>query len=97
VWIRVEFVVDTVPLGAGFSFEYFDVLLPITIPPTIHMHSAPNIITIIVNIIISRRHAHLHGTKVYPKVSGLAACSENCKWYSSLPLDEVVSLLCESV
>jgi hypothetical protein len=36
-------------------------------------------------------------TRVYPKVSGLAAWSENCKWYSSLPLDAVVSLFCESV
>jgi hypothetical protein len=27
---------------------------------------------------------------VYPKVSGLAAWSENCKWYSSLPLGAVV-------
>jgi hypothetical protein len=35
--------------------------------------------------------------KVYPKVSGLAAWSENCKWYRSLPLDAVVSLFCESV
>jgi hypothetical protein len=26
----------------------------------------------------------------YPEVSGLAASSENCKWYSSLPLDAVV-------
>jgi hypothetical protein len=26
----------------------------------------------------------VHFTKVYPKVSGLAAWSENCKWYSSL-------------
>jgi hypothetical protein len=25
-------------------------------------------------------------TRVYPKVSGLAAWSENCKWYSSLQL-----------
>jgi hypothetical protein len=32
---------------------------------------------------------------VYPKVSGLAAWSENCKWYSSLPLGAVVSLFCE--
>jgi hypothetical protein len=31
---------------------------------------------------------------VYPKVSGLAAWSENCKWYSSLPLGAVVSLFC---
>jgi hypothetical protein len=36
-------------------------------------------------------------TRVYPKVSGLAAWSENCKWYSSLPLDAVVTLFCESV
>jgi hypothetical protein len=28
---------------------------------------------------------------VYPKVSGLAAWSENCKWYSSLPLGVLVS------
>jgi hypothetical protein len=32
-------------------------------------------------------------TRVYPKVSGLAAWSKNCKWYISLPLDAVVSLL----
>jgi hypothetical protein len=32
-----------------------------------------------------------------PKVSGLAAWSENCKWYSCLPLGAVVSLFCESV
>jgi hypothetical protein len=36
-------------------------------------------------------------TRVYPKVSGLAAWSENCKWYSSLPLGAVVSIFCESV
>jgi hypothetical protein len=30
-------------------------------------------------------------TRVYPKVSGLATWSENCKWYSSLPLGAVVS------
>jgi hypothetical protein len=33
--------------------------------------------------------------RVYPKVSGLAAWSENCKWHSSLPLGAVVSLFCE--
>jgi hypothetical protein len=32
---------------------------------------------------------------MYPKVSGLAAWSENCKWYSSLALGAVVSLSCE--
>jgi hypothetical protein len=35
--------------------------------------------------------------RVYPKVSGLVAWSENCKWYSSLPLGAVVSLYYESV
>jgi hypothetical protein len=35
-------------------------------------------------------------TRVYPKVSGLAAWSENCKWYRPLPLDAVVSLFCKS-
>jgi hypothetical protein len=39
----------------------------------------------------------MDSTWVYPKVSGLAAWSENCKWYSSLPLDAVVLLFCESV
>jgi hypothetical protein len=36
-------------------------------------------------------------TRVYPEFSGLAACSENCKLYSSLPLGAVVSLFCELV
>jgi len=36
-------------------------------------------------------------TRMYPNVSGLAACSENCKWYSSLPLGATVSLFSESV
>jgi hypothetical protein len=35
-------------------------------------------------------------TGVYPKVSELAAWSKNCKWYSSVPLGAVMSLLCES-
>jgi hypothetical protein len=39
----------------------------------------------------------LENTKVYPKVSGLATWSVNCKWYSSLPLGAIVSLFCESV
>jgi hypothetical protein len=34
--------------------------------------------------------------KAYPKVSGLAAWSENCKWYSCLSPGEL-SLFCESV
>jgi hypothetical protein len=36
-------------------------------------------------------------TRLYPKVSGLVALRENCKWYSSLPRGAVVSLFCESV
>jgi hypothetical protein len=36
-------------------------------------------------------------TRVYPKVSELAAWSEKCKWYSSLPVGAVASLVCESV
>jgi len=35
-------------------------------------------------------------TRVHPKVSGLAAWSENCKRYSYLPLGAVVSLSCET-
>jgi hypothetical protein len=35
--------------------------------------------------------------KVYPKVSRLAGWSENCRWYSSVPLGAVVSLFCGSV
>jgi hypothetical protein len=36
-------------------------------------------------------------TRVYPKVSGLAAWSGSCKWCSSVPLVAVLSLFCESV
>jgi hypothetical protein len=35
--------------------------------------------------------------RLYPKGSGLAAWSQNCKSYSSLPLGAVVSLFCEWV
>jgi hypothetical protein len=38
-----------------------------------------------------------HNKREYPKVSRLAAWSENCKWQSFLPLGAVVSLFCESV
>jgi hypothetical protein len=34
--------------------------------------------------------ARLRHTRVYSKVSRLAAWGENCKWYSSLPLGVVV-------
>jgi hypothetical protein len=36
-------------------------------------------------------------TRVYPKVSGLSAWSENCKLYSPLPLGALVSPFYESV
>jgi hypothetical protein len=32
------------------------------------------------SIVITFSLLMLEGTRVYPKVSGLAACSENCKW-----------------
>jgi len=40
---------------------------------------------------------HELAMRVYPNVSGLAACSQNCKWHSSLPLSAVLSLFCGSV
>jgi hypothetical protein len=40
---------------------------------------------------------YLRHTRVNPIPSGLATWSENCKWYSSLPLGSVVSLPHESV
>jgi hypothetical protein len=46
---------------------------------------------------IKKRRRNKNNTRVCPKVSGLAAWSENCKWYSSLPLDAVVSLFYKSV
>jgi hypothetical protein len=42
------------------------------------------------------QHWLIETMRVYPKVSGLAAWSENCKLYSSLPLGAVVLLFCES-
>jgi hypothetical protein len=44
-----------------------------------------------------RKMEHTIYTRVCRKVSGLAAWSENCKWYSSLPLGAITSLFCESV
>jgi hypothetical protein len=49
-----------------------------------------------INYIQNTKQSEYH-TRVYPKVSGLATWSENCKWSSSLPLSAVVSLFCESV
>jgi hypothetical protein len=66
-----------------WSFDWTPLTRDRCVPWTLPMHEAVN-----------RRWRH---TRVYPKVSGLAAWSENCKWYSSLPLDVVVSLFCESV
>jgi hypothetical protein len=40
---------------------------------------------------------NVYVTRVYPKVSGLAAWSENCNWYSCLPLSAVLSLFYDSV
>jgi len=37
----------------------------------------------------------LKNRTVCPKVSVLATWREKCKWYSSLLLDALVSLLCE--
>jgi hypothetical protein len=49
------------------------------------------------DLIYFNRRNRVRYTRVYPKVSGLAAWSENCKWYSSLPLGAVISLFCELV
>jgi hypothetical protein len=40
---------------------------------------------------------HKKLTRLYPKVSGLAAWNENYEWCSSVPLGAVVSLFCETV
>jgi hypothetical protein len=59
--------------------------------------------TTFVNIVSSKADQwlnewnELQAHTVYPKVSGLAAWSENCKWYSYLPLNAVTLLFCESV
>jgi hypothetical protein len=45
----------------------------------------------------NRPLARLRHKKVYPKVSGPTAWSEDCKWNTSLPLGAVVSLFRESV
>jgi flagellar basal body-associated protein FliL len=55
------------------------------------------VVVVIIIIIISSVAAAAASTRVYPEVSGLAASSENGKWYSALPLGVVVSLFCESV
>jgi hypothetical protein len=47
--------------------------------------------------ILVRKACYIADTRVYPKVSGLAASNEDYKWYSSLPLGAVLSLFYESV
>jgi hypothetical protein len=49
------------------------------------------------HVVVLEVQGQLYLYNLDPKVSGLAAWSENCKWYSSLPLGTVVSLFCESV
>jgi len=46
---------------------------------------------------VSCVHSSSGHMRMYPKVSGLATWSENCKWCSSPPLGAVVSLFYESV
>jgi hypothetical protein len=47
---------------------------------------APRLISNLEDYPLSADRDWVFNTKVYQKVSGLAAWSENCKWYSSLPL-----------
>jgi hypothetical protein len=47
-------------------------------------------------ILVGRLQGNKPPGRVRQKVSGLAAWSENCEWYSSLPLGAVISLFCES-
>jgi hypothetical protein len=62
------------------------------------MFTVKNSITYISNKkVYSNIYNFPHYRRVYPKVFELAAWSKNCKWYSSLPLDAVVSLSYESV
>jgi len=71
-----------------------------------HGPHKPHIINIIEILSIALEIIHadghyvplcVHYMRVYPQVFGLAAWSENCKRYSSLPLDAIVSLFCETV
>jgi hypothetical protein len=56
----------------------------------------PNNALVLQNGVHRSTHVYLY-MRVYPKVSGVATWSENCKWCSSLALGAVVSLFCESV
>jgi hypothetical protein len=66
-------------------------------PVSVNIHNAMAVNPIVISCFLSLLSLPCSETRVYPKVSGLAAWSENCKWYSSTPLGTVVSLFCESV
>jgi hypothetical protein len=68
----------------------YDCLFPSPNELIFHDH-----LPVFLNVAVNTPPAEL--TRVYPKVSGLDAWSENRKWYNSLPLGAVVSLFCESV
>jgi hypothetical protein len=61
------------------------------------VYSKPASLRSIVILSSHLRSSFLPRSRLYPKVSGLAAWSESCKWHSFLPLSAVVSLFCESV
>jgi hypothetical protein len=70
----------------------------LTLPPRkFYQSSFISCCLLFVKVFVHSPGHHICCTWVYPEVSGLAAWSKNCKWYSSLPLDAVVSLFCESV
>jgi hypothetical protein len=56
-----------------------------------------NVLPVTSSSIVVKISVNANNTTVYPKVSGLVAWSDNCKWYSSLPLGAIVSLVCELV
>jgi hypothetical protein len=70
-------------------------LVPRLIICKVFLHSP----TYIRGVVLRNRGIFLFTSRrrVYPKVSGLAAWSENCKWYGFLPLGAVVALFYESV
>jgi hypothetical protein len=68
----------------------------ITVLITVHSHTHTHTHTHIFCTRVSGNRHVSGGARVYPKVSGLGAWRENCKWYSSLPLGAVVSLFCGS-
>jgi hypothetical protein len=71
------------------SFYYF-----FKIPPI--LRGFGNVLNVGAEVELNSGKTASH-VRQYPKVSGLAAWSENCRWYTSLPLGAIVSLFCESV